>query len=344
MRRNKRTAVVAGWLVVTPVLTAAPVPKEKPREGWLAVWNNGEPVLLSPDGKVAHDLKHENWREVKFGSLHPSPNGFPVVAVVRTGSIEIGRSHYPTCELWLIQDPKKPGGEKLVIEGEALTGRLIWSRTGGRFYVECHPPLDEMKATHAKHGFEGQGKYLAFDLSTRKATDASVPAGHYLIGERPGGSLITNGTLVRRMKGAPKGPLPETKEENLFEVSADGKRVEELKACPGDLILSDLSPDGRSIIGHRYQSESDTERLVIFDLKSGDQQTLDVPEFADRSTHLSSVRWSPDGKRIAFTYNHPKQPITSKGGYILYVCDADGKSGREVYRWGQGWLSKFDWK
>ena len=53
-------------------VTAAPVPKEKPREGLIGVVKDGEVLLLKPDGTVAHRLKPKTpWAETAIA--HPAP-------------------------------------------------------------------------------------------------------------------------------------------------------------------------------------------------------------------------------------------------------------------------------
>lgn len=332
------TFAAAGTVLLSvPPVQSAPVPKVvKPAGGRIGVTKGGVLYLLNPDGKATHEFDvEEEWKlEWLEGPCRvcPSPNGgFPVAVLVpREKDEDKRRGIPPRHELRLIRSPDDSKGEVVKVE-EKLSGELVWSRSGKRFYV----------STRADKG--SKDTYLAVDPTTGKATAVAVPEGHRLVGEAPDGTLVT--VVGVELGRAPKG------EHKLYRVSADGKAVETLKPLPwegrpGEL---DLSPDGRTVLTRAHDPDTASDRLVAFDTATGGTTAIAPKGLDGVRVGVRQVRWSPDGKRVGFVYQRrdQKQRLTDA---VLYVCDADGTNGQAICEWrvggetfGEVWDAHFEW-
>ncbi len=89
----------------------------------------------------------------------------------------------------------------------------------------------------------------------------------------------------------------------------------------GKLCLDAISPDDQLLAHH-----CDGGQITLTDLETGQTTAISLPELMTGDAHLGSVRFSPDGSRIAFA--------VMTGGYGLveetqgYIAVSDGLSGR----------------
>jgi hypothetical protein len=104
--------------------------------------------------------------------------------------------------------------------------------------------------------------------------------------------------------------------EDLYLVSPAGERR---LTHSQRLQWPDVSRDGRSVAA--VQGRGDTNRLVIYDLRTG--AILPLTPF-NIDTHWTYPRWSPDGTRIAVSR------WTRGGAFDLVVLDAAGRLQRMV--------------
>jgi len=63
----------------------------------------------------------------------------------------------------------------------------------------------------------------------------------------------------------------------------------------GKLCLDAISPDDRLVAHH-----CDEGQITLLDLETGVATAVSLPDQVDSGAHLGSVRFSPDGSRIAF--------------------------------------------
>jgi hypothetical protein len=63
----------------------------------------------------------------------------------------------------------------------------------------------------------------------------------------------------------------------------------------GKLCLDAISPDDRLVVHH-----CDEGQITLLDLETGKMTTVSLPDQVANGVHLGSVRFSPDGSRIAF--------------------------------------------
>lgn len=95
-------------------------------------------------------------------------------------------------------------------------------------------------------------------------------------------------------------------------------------------LMGAASPDGRYIC----YTDWNTGDLAVYDVDSGEKRRLTGQTKWDGSW-VQNSRWSPDGKRIAYTWD---MGITAE----LRVVGLDGSKPRVLYQ-GQGYPSVMDW-
>lgn len=334
---------VCGWA------PAAPVPKEKPREGLIGVVKDGEVLLLTPDGEVATRItpkKKDTWPPSTTAHPAPTATGFPVAMLAPVEIVESvkGKPNYTGCGVWLLSGPGDAVGKRVDVGEHRLQGQLLWSRGGKHLFVQCFLPADELKANVVKYGTCGVGKYLIVDPATGKTTDAAIPAEHKLIGETADGKLLCDGWWPVATANAVGGRLRGA-EHPLFIVPADGKKAEAVKPLPARLDALDLAPDGRTLLCQGYVPKSLSDTFETFDVVSGETAVIEVADLKGRNVRAAhSGCWSPDGKRMVIGFGEQDEKGRQVGGWKLMACNADGANCKELLNANGQWAIKGVWR
>jgi Tol biopolymer transport system component len=122
-----------------------------------------------------------------------------------------------------------------------------------------------------------------------------------------------------RFSGTGKG------DDDIYEMSADGKTIHRLTTDPGRDTFPDWSPDSRQI---SFISDRDGSRnLFVMDADGGNQRQLTDQQQLPRTArgYVQWQQWSPDGQEKAFTYNPGTEQGTS-----LYIIRPDGDGLRQL--------------
>jgi TolB protein len=119
----------------------------------------------------------------------------------------------------------------------------------------------------------------------------------------------------------------------LYSMNVDGSDLTQLTEGPGDDIQADVSRDGRIAFAHGWATypRGPATRIYIRE-RNGEVHPLleEFPGFPPMSDY--SPRWSPDGRRIAFTradVGGELSPV-SQVNAAIYVVNADGTGLRAV--------------
>ena len=129
----------------------------------------------------------------------------------------------------------------------------------------------------------------------------------------------------------------------LYVMNADGTRPRSLgelidfdNALFGKTVFGDSpewSPTGDKIVFNYCVScelGSDNEEIFIVDLTTNEFKRLSDNGWSDRSPV-----WSPDGRRLAFLSNRDFIGTENRGGYEIYLMDAEG-TGQERLTFTEG--------
>jgi TolB protein len=109
--------------------------------------------------------------------------------------------------------------------------------------------------------------------------------------------------------------VPATESSRLFSIDRNGTHQTEIGTLPGRSVR--VSPDGRRVL---YCTGSWTEvRLIVSDLDGSHARPL-----TDGTSVVWAPRWSPDGKRIAFTGRDAAQQLH------IFIVDAESGERRQV--------------
>ncbi len=344
------TGAVFAWPRPTPEVRGAfaPVPKEMPpKNGLLALWGKGRPVLLRPDGTHYRDLWHDDY-DAAEGCVAVSPDGKRVAVLAQQSAEALGGPYFVTIHKLYIRgiDEKGPG---VLMPSEGLTfrGRLVWSPDGKRLYGDAGPTPAEMRKAVAagKAPPFGRDRAVVFDVATRKRSDVPVPAGEHLLGERPDGRLLVTSSPMAAKGGGWvfrwSWLSPDGKESSPFDLGADQRMT----------ANDHLSADGRRLLSVLGDPEARHGRLMVSDLVTKKQTVLPLAGLPAKDFVIERARWSPDGKKIAF-YHLPVTEVPGEpwwrwprgGAATLCVCDADGKNLKVVLKTKAERLHYFEWK
>ncbi len=298
-----------------------PVPKPvavKPLNK-LVFWKQGHAVLIDSDGKNETRLfeleKGESIREVQL-----SPDGKTLAYLTIT--LEIGKPIPPDlAQLYAVAFREVGGRAATVLKVNGTS--IAWSPDGKELLVTQSPnggdgPRDPIpKATTS-----------VIDVATKKVTAIKFPDGHFALGFTPDGKRFV--TMFVDISG--KKIVMST----CF-VSRDGKETQTVSDPAYGTMTPRVSPDGKSLLfmGMKLPDTipdkpiDQNPRLHVQTIGGKAIELPDVPINAG----LQGYRWSPDGKKIAYTWRqmHAEKAAADKldereTESHLCVCDADGKN------------------
>lgn len=132
-----------------------------------------------------------------------------------------------------------------------------------------------------------------------------------LAGSLPASAATTEGRITFKRRDSQAVPPQE-----VWAMDADGANAVELTPSGWDSggTRPSLSPDGRTVASLVQIGSSQTFRLWLFDVHSGD--TKDFATNTDTDT--SHVVWSPDGKRLAYAKrSNARVYIISRTGAVI---------------------------
>lgn len=203
--------------------------------------------------------------------------------------------------------PKEPAAEVYVRpEGELQFWQF--SADGRRLYVSWWEGLP---------GKQGEGHYGTDVADIRAGTKESIELPAY----KDADGMKTS---MRFAAAAPDGQTYLVVGDGLHVATATGKLVRRLSPAHANIIVASVrvSPDGKQAVYATFH-EDRSQQLFVVPMAGGNPKEL-VP--SQRFTDLRA-RWSPDGKRIAYTSRlfDPSQPPRNHGGETyLKLVDPDG--------------------
>ncbi|QDU22916.1 sigma-70 family RNA polymerase sigma factor [Urbifossiella limnaea] len=273
-------------------------------------------VMVDPDGKnltpvAAFDPEAGYAYDAKL-----SPDGTRVAVVRSVGAAQgdaVSRR-----SLFVFPASGKGEPADLNVDGESA----YWSADGTELVVA--------RANDRPGGKGGPNfEHRVVDAKTGKASAVKLPADHIVTGWLADGRFSTT-----RLGGTPADPTA-----RVYVMNRDGTEARAVTDATAVVAGGMPSPDGTRMLGQRpvfkagaNRVDVDEEYLVLIDTATGRVTPVTgVPPGGD----LHGYCWSPDGKRIAYTWRqvHPGTPderARTETESRLVVADPDGKNARTV--------------
>ncbi len=291
------TAAVLSLLLLSPA-PAAPRPRPAAPDTFLV--DDGGPRLLGPDGAEKERL------DPPACNLAPSPDGRWLAGV----EFDRERSRCALV-LWPRGRAAEPVTVPLLWDQPGRAGCLpVWAADGARLLVG---------ENQAGPGGRLEYAHRVYDLAAKTLTDLKLPDGCRVTGWSADGKRLL----------ATAAPGDGT--TRLAWVAAGGGGEPEF-LTPADEAAYDgrLSPDGKRVLcmaGPKApKGPDDRPRLTAIELATGRRVVLDEPG------HTHGYCWSPDGSRVAYTWQRPlADPAAApERETLLVTCTAEGKDRKPV--------------
>lgn len=336
-------ACLGAWMV-TPRSTANGAPKpgavalrtappegKKPAAikpagaGRILVWKETKYVFLDADGKeerafdTGHPDKEHNGGFLSEPFLSPDRKLVAFRATERFSTDDYGQ------HLYVRGTETKEPGVKIDLSATAIA----WDADSKGLIVTEHVP--------AKTAKEAGYSVLRVDIATKEKVKLDLPKYAVVHAVMPNGKAF-----VAALSDF------DAKTTHLALVSRDGKEVIKLCEVRLDKCAPRPSPDGTKILFQDFDAGEKPAkdmprlpRLFVYNLKSKERERVEeVPENA----LLIGYCWSPDGKRLAYTWkqvqpgvplalnleNLKNPKVRTETESHLIVCDADGKNAKTV--------------
>lgn len=184
-------------------------------------------------------------------------------------------------------------------------------------------------------------KSFVIDVKTKARTELKFPTGHVVTGWTANGKFLTTSLT---------GDSPATAKARLFLMNRDGTEHKDL-APSTQAMLGRVSPDGTRVLFTRLSFPKLTpeeikklqeaggrqpepkKELAVLDLATG--KIAKVEEVPLNAEYSEGYCWSPDGKKIAYTWREKHEGkaedlVDRETESHLIVCDSDGKNAKTV--------------
>lgn len=313
------------------VLRAAPAQEKQPpaakpvKPGRLLVWKDTEYVFLDPDGKedAAFDAAHPDERVILTEPVL-SPDGKRAAFIVNENP-PTDNDGNPKRHLYY----RAVDGKALGVKIELTPLAIAWDTDGKALIVTEWVPSKEFKDS----GFP----VWRVDIATKEKTRLKLPAPIIVHAVTPDGKAFVASQFDFKAEKI-----------HMILVSRDGKGATKLCELRTEGPHPRPSSDGTKILFQDFDADEKPakdlpklQRLFVYDLKAKSRTRVEeVPENALLIGHC----WSPDGKRIAYSWKQvqPGVPLVENTDNMndpklkteteshLVVCDANGKNPKTV--------------
>ena len=286
-------------------------------------YRSGHLTLIDPDGKNEKKVSKDR------GLFHPgdaklSPDGKKLAVLHR---IEIPNDPLPgERPMFFLHvrglDEKEPG-TNLGVQCQMF----FWSPDGTE--IVCTNSADEKpRKMSATHGI--------VNVKSKKKTALKLPDNSVITDWSRDGKFFLTTSFDRdsfdRVNTTPMKTQPRIRMHLMNRDGTEHKALTAADRCCGG---GRLSPDGKRVLYQETEEikfeDSRDDRLKMLDIASGKSAPVeDIP----LNGMISGYCWSPDGKRIAYTWievNQKREDVPDmEVESHLVVCDPDGKNPKTI--------------
>ena len=276
-------------------------------------------ALTDPDGENGRAL---NWKADRpIGPVaRVSPDGKMVAALVQMRQAP-GEEGLPPMRLHVRRLAKDEPWVDLGVKCESFA----WSPDGTEIACSDFPDMDFVLPRDPR---SPGATHLVVNVATKQTTALKLSTDHVITDWSQDGEHFLTTAVAGRAKDGPR----------LYLMNRDGTAHKALADGKEPAMFGRLSPDGKRVL---YTS------LIAPDPKKVETQggsVLRVLDIAsknlvrvDESGDITSYCWSPDGKRIAYTWREVHEGkildlLDKETESHLVVCDPDGKNRKTIVK------------
>jgi RNA polymerase sigma factor (sigma-70 family) len=294
------------------VLEPQPEPKPAPVGPNKLFFVGGDCFLWSdPDGKNQTKVKSKSDLN-RPAQVRLSPDGKTLAQLITVEvPDDLAPGEFPPGTLHVRGLEEKEPGTNLGIECESFA----WSADGTEIvYSGLGKPKNGEQERPVVHGI--------VNVKTKARTALKFPTEHIILDWSHDGKYF----LTRRGND-------EDWSTTLFRVSRDGTEHKALHDPKEQGTDGRLSPEGKRVLytsrPNLVQISPTDSALWVLDLGTGKRNK--VSNIAAEGM-LTGFCWSPDGKRIAYTWGQSVEDMNNESRLVawLVVCDPDGKNAAKV--------------
>jgi RNA polymerase sigma factor (sigma-70 family) len=343
--------MVAGLVMATdpptrPGPEPAAAPKavvEKADTSRLIFATNDEVRYFTPEGREVGRVTAEEVVKTGTGPAEKSQRLFkPVGRTTLDGRLPLNtRSGFHLLGFGppVVVEPVKDKNENVLYAGKEMPEIVAWSADGNQaIAVETDDWMF----------LPTQRKYTLIDVRAGTRQELSVPSSHEIMDWSADRTWFLTVWMEESLSWGGK-----SYKCHLCRVTRDGKNVTELPAEPKMPRNGSISPDGKRVAYARWASGANAGgypiltgfEVVVLDLTTGEKKVVVSEPGGEGSppegNFAFGVRWSPDGARLAYGYNHFKEK-ERKTGFLsaqlialwstrVRVCNADGTGNQAIF-------------
>ena len=311
--------------VRVPVADVKPRPVAKPAgPGTLLLARESGVVALTPDGEVGDEIAPPKDTRATFqGRL--SPDGTQAAFVINKGALRGPKDNLDAPWPYQVIIRKRDDAGSTTFVDFAVKGAvsLCWSPDGKKLLVSAD--------TGGGESFEN----VLVDVATGKKETIDLPAGVKVVDwSRDGKAFLVLDRKDKKYRlGLAKQADAEARELTTLKVRSMYGVVGRLTPDGTEVLFTDADPEQKDAF--RWDRSS---LPYVLDVATGKREPLaDFPVNAQ----CRGVAWSPDGKRIAYTWVqlHPDvlklerltpDDVNVETEAFLVIADRDGKNQRTV--------------
>ncbi len=301
-----------GLAVIAEPVPVRAGPKPLPQgPNKLLFYRTGHLTLIDPDGKNEKKaVKIDDTVVLDSEDFRLSPDGKQIAAIAYAERPDAGGDFLK--KKIVVRELGKDGPGTDLGAGKFV----FWSGDGTELLIA--------EFTYDAPGNAPASSHAIVNLATKARTAVKLPADHMVSDwSRDGKFLLTTQSFTSN-GGQSTAP-------RVWVMNRDGTEHKALTDGKHLCVLGKFSPDGKRVLFMEIE-EKTYRKLSVIDLATGKATPVEgIPLDAD----LFAYCWSPDGKRIAYTWrkippNAGQPGADQETESFLVVCDSDGKNAKTV--------------